>query len=382
MTENPGKFTIAAAECRHVKLEFRMNVSHSLASRNFTENILVEIRSRSGISGFGESIPRKYVTGETIDSVFDSSGALLSILKDKQFSSPDEIIDCIHDMSASESGLRNPAALCAVELALLDLAGKVWDMPVSDIIGLEKTGDPLKYSLIVPFMDDTTFDYFFMQAKDFGFDNIKIKVGPQNPSGLVARVRNILGDDVELRVDANCSWDRSNAEGFMKELAGLGVVSVEQPLPADDLEGSANLRSKDLMLVTLDESVFSESSVHKIAELGACDMINVRISKCGGLLGSMNLIKIAHENGIKIQLGAHVGESCILSAAGTHLAAGNRSFRWLEGCFGKHLLKKGLCADQIQFTRGGLLNPPEGPGLGITIDRDLLKDAEISTRKI
>ena len=164
----------------------------------------------------------------------------------------------------------------------------------------------------------------------------------------------------------------------MQELAGLGVVSVEQPLPADDIEGCANLRAKGLMLITLDESVVSISSVHRIAELGACDMINVRISKCGGLLGSMNLIKTARDKGIKIQLGAHVGESCILSAAGTHLAAGNRSFRWLEGCFGKHLLKKGLCSEQIQFTQGGLLNPPDGPGLGISIDRTLMNDAVIS----
>ncbi|MFC1650932.1 mandelate racemase/muconate lactonizing enzyme family protein [Candidatus Latescibacterota bacterium] len=380
MTENPGKFTIADAECRPIKLEFRLNVSHSLASRNFTENILVEIQSDSGIYGFGESIPRKYVTGETIESVLDASGRMLSLLKDKQFFSPDEIIGFLKDIGKSDSGLRNPAALCAVELALLDLAGKIWDMPVSDMIGLEKNEAPLVYSLVVPLTADDSFDSFFMKAKDFRFTNVKIKVDAHNPSGQVARVKKILGENVEIRVDANCSWDRTNAEGFLKELADLGVVSVEQPLPADDLEGCANLRDKRLMLITLDESVFSISSVHRIASLGACDIINVRISKCGGLLGSMNLINTALENGLQIQLGAHVGESCILSAAGAHLAAGTRSFRWLEGCFGKHLLKKGLCGEEFQFTKGGLFIPPKGPGLGVTIDRALIKEAKNSSK--
>ncbi len=379
MTEHTGMFTIAAAECKRIKLAFRMNVSHNLASRIFTENILVEIVSDAGLSGFGESIPRKYVTGETIETVLDTAPVLLSILKEKRFSSPGEIRAVIDELSASETGGRNPAALCAVELALLDLAGRVWDMSASDIVGLEKNSDPMRYSLIVPFMDDEIFEYYFMQAKDFGFKHVKIKVEAEDPVRLVNRVRNYFGDDIEIRVDANCAWNRSNAECFMRALADIGVVSVEQPLAANDLEGSAYLRSLGLMQITLDESVNSIASIRRIAEHEACDIVNVRISKCGGIIGSMNIIKSARKYGIDIQLGAHVGESCILSAAGAHLAAGNHSFRWLEGSFGKHLLKNSLCTEEIQFSRGGMMNSPEGPGLGFTIDRDLVNEVTVGS---
>ncbi|MFC1541915.1 mandelate racemase/muconate lactonizing enzyme family protein [Candidatus Latescibacterota bacterium] len=379
MTKNPGKLTIAAAECKPIKLEFRLNVSHSLASRNFTENIIAEIQSDSGICGFGESVPRKYVTGETIESVLDTSGRMLSLLKEKSFHSPGEVVGFLKDIGKSDLGIRNPAALCAVELALLDLAGKVWDMTVSEIIGLEKNDEPLVYSLVIPLLRDDSFNSFFAQAKDFGFTSVKTKVDAQNPTGQVKRVRDFFGSNIEIRVDANCSWNRSNAEGYLKELHDLGVVSVEQPLPSDDLEGCAILREKGLTLITLDESVTSVSSLHRIISLEACDIINIRISKCGGLLGSMNLIETALENGLGIQLGAHVGESCILSAAGAHLAAGIKFFRWFEGCFGKYLLKKGLCHETFQFTKGGFLNPPKGPGLGIIIDRALMKEAENST---
>jgi muconate cycloisomerase len=221
-----------------------------------------------------------------------------------------------------------------------------------------------------------------MQAKGFGFTHVKIKVDADDPARLVNRVRNYIGDDIELRVDANCAWDRSNAEVFMKELANLGVVSVEQPLQADDIEGCARLRSLGIMNITLDESVHSITSIRKIAERKACDIVNVRVSKCGGIVGSMNVIKSAKKYGIDIQLGAHVGETCILSAAGAHLASGTRSFRWLEGAYGKYLLKNSLCTDEIQFSRGGLLNPPDGFGLGIKLDRELVNEATVGSISI
>lgn len=377
MTVTSGILKVTSAESRPFRLELRMNIAHSLASRNFTDNILVEIQSDSGLSGFGECVPRKYVTGETTESVLKASGDIFPLLKEKSFSSPDEVVTFLQDLGKSTIGTGNPAALCAVELALLDLAGKVWGISVSDITGLEKSEEPLIFSLVVPFLHNDSLDSFLMRAKTFGFKHVKIKVDAKNPSAQVSRVKKILGNEVEVRVDANCSWNRMNAPVFLKELSDLGVVSVEQPLPSDDLEGCANLRNKGLMLITLDESVSSISAVNHIASLGACDVVNIRISKCGGLLGSKRMAEAALQKGLKIQLGAFVGESCILTAAGAHLAAGTSSFLWLEGCFGKYLLKKGLCKKKMQFTKGGMFCPPKGPGLGVNIDRSLVKKAEI-----
>jgi len=351
-----------------------MNITHSLASRNFTNNILVEIQSDSGLSGFGECVPRKYVTGETTESVMKASGDIFPLLKEKSFSSPDEVVTFLQDLGMSTIGTSNPAALCAVELALLDLTGKNWGISVSDITGLKKREESLIYSLVVPFLNNDSLESFLMKAKTFGFKHVKIKVDARNPFTQVSRVKKILGDEVEIRVDANCSWNRINAPVFLKELSELGVVSVEQPLPSDDLEGCANLRKESLMLITLDESVSSLTAVNRVARLGACDVINIRISKCGGLLGCLRMIDAALQKGLKIQLGAHVGESCILTAAGAHLASGISSFLWLEGCFGKYLLKKGLCKNELQFTSGGVFYPPKGPGLGVTIDKSLLKE--------
>ena len=231
MTGTSGILKVTSAESRPFRLELRMNIAHSLASRNFTDNILVEIQSDSGLSGFGECVPRKYVTGETTESVLKASGDIFPLLKEKSFSSPDEVVTFLQDIGKSTIGTKNPAALCAVELALLDLAGKIWCISVSEITGLKKREEPLIYSLVVPFLNNNSLTSFLMKAKNFGFKHAKIKVDAQNPSAQVSHVKKILGNEVEIRVDANCSWNRTNAPVYLKELADLGVVSVEQPLP-------------------------------------------------------------------------------------------------------------------------------------------------------
>jgi len=382
MTNSLGILKIVSAECMPIRLDFRMNVAHSLASRHFTENIIIEIQSDSGLAGYGECVPRKYVTGETSGSVVEILNDILQLLKDKSFSSTDEVVVFLQDFGMSSVGTHNPAALCAMELALLDLAGKTWDISVPDIIGIGRSEESLIYSLVVPLFNDDSIDSFLIRARKFGFKHAKIKVNAHNPSARVSRVKKILGDDVEIRVDANCAWNRTNAPGFLKELAGLGVVSVEQPLPVDDLEGCANLRGDNSILITLDESVSSVTDVNRVASLDACDVINVRVSKCGGLLGARRVMKAALQKGLKVQLGAQVGESCILTAAGAHLAAGTPSLMWLEGCFGKYLLKKGLCDNELQFVEGGRFYPPKGPGLGININKNLIEEAEARYKKI
>ena len=375
MTSSSGVLNIVSAECNPARIDFIMSVAHNLASRNYTENIIVKLQSDSGHQGFGECIPRKYVTGETTKSVLEVLDDSLPLLENRSFASPEEIVTFLEDFGMSAIGESNPAAVCAMELALLDLAGKYWNIPVSEILGLDSPNEPLIYSLIVPLLPEDALDGFLMRAKNFGFENAKIKIDSHNPSARVSRAKEILGDDVEIRVDANCSWNRTNAPVFLEELAKLGIVSIEQPLPPGDLEDCADLRSKGLMLITLDESVSSISDVDRIAELGACDVINVRISKCGGLIKSKQIINTVLQRGLKVQLGAHVGESCILTAAGACLASGTPAFLWREGCFGKYLLKKDFCIDEFQFDEGGRFFPPKSPGLGITIDTNLIEEA-------
>jgi L-Ala-D/L-Glu epimerase len=368
--------TIDLFEARPVRLDFKLPVSHNLATRRFTENVIVTARSACGETGYGECVPRTYITGETASSVLDALEYWKRPIAGLTFSGHDDLIRFLTMLGTSAQGVQHPAAVCALELALLDLAGAVWNLPVSAMLGLAPADGPLIYSLVIPLFGDAVLDRLLDKVAPFEFRQVKIKVTADNPSARVRTIRERLGHRVELRVDANCAWNRSNALNFMREMADLDVVSVEQPLAADDLEGSALLRGHGLPLVTLDESVHSTADLDRIALAGAADVINIRISKCGGLLGSLLMIGTAERYGLMVQLGAQVGESSILSAAGAHLAAGYQSFRWLEGCFGGHLLEQDITKRPLQFSRHGQLMPPAGRGLGIAVEHVFLESAE------
>ncbi len=376
MTENPGLLAITSLDCRRIRLDFRMNVAHSLASRTFSESIIVTIKSASGVTGYGEGVPRTYVTGETTAGAHVFAETLLSDLRDRTFSVPHEVITYLERVGSIAPGNLNPAAFCAVELALLDCAGKHWALPVAEMIGLGMSEEPLRYSLVVPLLEDML-EAFLLHAAAFDFQQVKVKVDSHDPGSRVRWVRKFLGETVEIRIDANCSWNRKNAREYTHEMSDLGVVSIEQPLVADDLAGSAELRREGLIPIILDESVCSTDDVERIAACGAADVINVRVSKCGGLTGSRRVIKTALRHGLNVQLGAQVGESSILTAAGSHLAAGTPAFRWLEGCFGGHLIMTDVCDEPLQFGAGGLFSPPAGNGLGVEVNGMLVKETTV-----
>ncbi len=372
MTHKP-RLEIVSTNVFVKRLGFRMDVAHGLASRFYSDNVYVEFVSRSGIAGYGECVPRPYVTGETPETAVAALKALLPALTAGELDSPRAVIARLNDASLTETGVKNPAALCAAELALLDLAGKRWNLSAAEIIGLGTSAERLIYSLVAPLFPPVAMEKFLAHASGFQFGYAKIKVNGQDPAGHVRRVKSLLPPNTELRVDVNCSWGLDDARKHIKELVKEGVVSVEQPLPAKELDDMARLRGAGT-LITLDESISRPEDVERAADAGACDVVNVRVSKCGGLLGALRVISAAKRRGLGVQLGAQVGESCILSAAGALLAAGTPDFKWREGSFGAHLLQEDLCADNFGFGMYGRLTPPSGPGLGVIIDRGRLSD--------
>jgi muconate cycloisomerase len=372
MTSAPLRFS--SVRCFPIRLDFTLDVAHSLASRLHTTNVCARFDTVSGVTGYGEGVPRHYVTGETPAGALAILREMAPALLNIDFPAPDYLLNTLRHLGRTTSGASNPSAFCALELAALDAAGKHWDRPIRDLLGLAAATAPLVYSLVVPLLPEHTLEAFLEHAAGFTFSAVKVKVNGNDPADRVRRVQGRLGDTTAYRVDANCGWTREAAHRAMREMADLGVESVEQPLAANDLEGMTALRGHGV-LITLDESVAGLADVRTVADAGACDIVNVRISKCGGLLRSLEVIETARECGLGVQLGAQVGESCILSAAGAHLAAGVPEFRWREGFFGTHLLASDLCAGDMRFSAGGLVTPPEGPGLGIAIDPDRLDAA-------
>jgi L-alanine-DL-glutamate epimerase-like enolase superfamily enzyme len=213
---------------------------------------------------------------------------------------------------------------------------------------------------------------------------VKIKVGDDLDRELetLAILRRLLGPTVDLRVDANCGWTVDEAFAAIERMRAYGVSAIEQPVAADDLAGLVRLTAEVPETIVVDESLRTVEEAEKLVEAGACNAFNIRVSKCGGLLASMRIARIAQAAGLDIVVGAQVGESGLLSAAGRHLAAAIGSPRYVEGSGGSLLLKEDLTAERVLPGYGGWARTPDGPGLGVRVRPDVLERHTASSRTI
>jgi muconate cycloisomerase len=207
-----------------------------------------------------------------------------------------------------------------------------------------------------------------------GFRQCKIKVGShgQNDVQRLRRFRRILGRRMDLRIDANEAWTADAVVDRIRELEPFGVTAVEQPVPHADVHVLSHARRRIHTPIVLDESICSRADAERAIAEGSCDLFNIRLSKCGGLLPSLDLAALASAHGLGFQLGCQVGETGILSAAGRAFACSVKGIRYLEGSYDMWLVKERLTRENLTFGWGGVAPRLTGPGLGVTVDANRL----------
>ena len=165
----------------------------------------------------------------------------------------------------------------------------------------------------------------------------------------------------------------------VEPLLDYRISCLEQPVPHEEFAALPDLRRRLSVPVMLDESLTGLVDARRAIAFGACDLFNIRLSKCGGFLASLELAALAREAGLGYQLGCHPGESGILSAAGRHWATSVKDIRYLEGSYDRHVLRKLLTNEDLTFGYGGRAPALAGPGLGVTIKPAVL--ARLATRQ-
>ena len=207
----------------------------------------------------------------------------------------------------------------------------------------------------------------------YGFPHVKLKLQREGAVRSARTARRLLGRRVDLRVDANMAWNVERALKVISELKAIGITSFEQPIAADDLDGLARLVRESSVGIVVDEGFTDHESLLRLVHHQACTGVNVRISKCGGLVAAAARCREARDAGIMVQIGCQVGESSLLSAAHvillSALAPMKPPVRYAEGCFGRHLLRDDPVSPTVQFRYGGRApSRPSGPGLGVFVD--------------
>ena len=354
-----------------LQIQLCMPIKHYLAERTHSENLVVKVVTDSGVVGFGEGIARQYVTGEVMESSLRFlQDHLIPKLNGFNPSGPPDLIEALAELLSEDNRAQAPAACCALELAILDAAGKTWSQSVAQMLG--GADQPLIYSAVIPMMSPPSFHRLLHLIRDMEMSFVKIKVGNKRDTEVLSLAREILGHKVDIRVDANGAWSSEEAEERIAAMMAYGISAVEQPVPKEDIQGLKRLAEQIEIPLIADESLCLERDAKKLASLDACQVFNLRLSKCGGILAANRLYEIGRKKAIAAQLGCQVGETGILSAAGRQLAS-SRKLLYLEGSYSSYLLKDDIVSEPVEFGPGGVAQPLAGHGLGVGINEETLQ---------
>ena len=360
---------------------------HAAASRSMAEAVFVKLTFSDGRVGWGETLPREYVTGETMESVTESlQGAFWQALT--SVPPADVLADATALPLRGPDGQRVNAARCAVEMALLDALARpgraVWQLlagraeanrrsprVLARVTGVLGSADPGKTSKRLRLM------------WWYGLRNFKLKLGlgdevdAENLHVVHRRLGvPIAADRATLRVDANGAWRADEAIDQSEKLAHYGVSAIEQPIYGLAKE-LVDLAGRSSLPLIADESLLDEAHADVLVESGDRIWWNVRISKNGGPVLATKLLRRAQEAGIPAGLGCMVGESSLLSACQRQvlMAVGGRT-SFVEGNYGRFLLGGDVVTGRtLRFGYGGKLKALSEKGMGVAVDERSLAES-------
>jgi len=315
---------------------FRFNFHSTQTFRTSAESIIVRLEFENGISGYGESTPMTYITGEDCSSVVQAiQNCFSSILLSHEIHTIDDVEGVLNKLESEclkKNILHYNSALGAIDIALMDALGKLQKVPVTNFLG-SIVREKALYSISIPFLPLQKIKELFLQLPKSNVKYVKVLVGETESENIkrVSLVRSLCGNNVDIRVENNGKWTFQQAVSNLEKLEKFNITAVEQPVAKDDIVGLQRLKKTIKIPIIVDESMCSLSDAKNLIEKDACDILNIKISKCGGLLRSRDIAHFAKSQNISCQMGAHVGETEILRAAGKSFALTTSNLVYFEG---------------------------------------------------
>lgn len=351
---------ISSVDVQPLNLSLQTALTVAYGSYPVLEYALVKIITADGQVGLGEASPDPEVTGETQAAVLGALQKIGAWLEGRDPAEIAPILDfCLETIPEA------PAAIAAIDMALHDLLGKALGVPVYTFLG-GKAQPAAQLYPVIPLDTPAVMAATSQRFMALGSEVLKVKLGTA-PSDDMARLQAIVdacGSQVRLRLDINQGWrDAATTIETIRQLNDFNIEWIEQPVLAHDLPGLAAVRAAVDLPIMADEACLSPADAMQIARLGAADLINIKLMKCGGLRQAAKILAIAEAAGIRCILGS-MGESSIGSAAGLHFVAANAAILACE-LIGPLFIQNdpagGFLVDPSTFQAF----PSEAPGLGV-----------------
>lgn len=335
----------------------------------FAQNLFIRIHTSEGIVGVGECSAFPMIAGETQATCYEMAKDFARLWKNKP---ADQIEDRLQELDLFTAG--NYTAKSAFDLALYDIAAKAANQPLYRFLGGEKK--EIESDLTIGIDTPQKMGETAMAFKAKGVNMIKVKLGKQVKDDVerIKQIRNAIGDQIVLRIDANQGWSYDDALAALTGLGQYNIQFCEQPMRKWNDERLPELCKLSPIPLMADESVFTHHDAERIIRNNACAYINIKFAKSGGIHEAIKINAVAEKNNIACMMGGML-ESRVALTAKVHFAMAKKNIRFydLDTCLLGHL------TDPVTggVTYSGMrLQLTDVPGIGADVDNSYLETLE------
>ncbi|HLG40208.1 MAG TPA: dipeptide epimerase [Chitinophagaceae bacterium] len=342
----------------------------SLGREDNAENVLVKIMTKEGIAGFGECSPYMPINGESQDTCFIVGQYFAKVLKGKNALAIEE---CIASMDKVIYG--NASIKSAFDIALYDIASQHAGVPLYKFIG-GKNDKTIITDYTVSIGDPKKMAADAVKIKEQGYPAIKIKLGKNGETDVqrIKMIREAVGAEIPLRIDANQGWSVDEAIQTLQALAKYDIQHCEEPIPRWQYMHLPHVKKASTIPIMADECCGDDHDAERLIYINACDYFNIKLGKSGGVFKALKIVRLAEHANIHLQVGAML-ESRLAMTAFAHFSLCSPLIVHYDFDTALMFIEDPVSGG-IKYEKNGVVKVPEAAGLGATIDDSRLKKME------
>jgi len=339
----------------------------SLGSFTHANNVVVVIRTDTGMTGFGECSPFMPINGESMETCLVVGEYLSRSLLGK------DPLNIVANATLMEQVIYgNSSIKSAFDIAMYDLAAQEAGLPLYAFLG-GKNDKVLETDYTVSLGNKFKMAQDALWIKEQGYQAIKVKLGESLDKDLerIRMIREAVGMEIPLRIDANQGWDTQNAIATLQALGPFHIQHCEEPIPRWNFMDLPLVRSQSPIAIMADESCSDHHDAKRLIDLQACDQINIKLGKSSGIFQALKIIRLAEEAKMHLQIGGFL-ESRLAFTAAAHLALVSDNIHYCD--FDTPLMfTEDPVSGGIAYNSIGVVTVPEVVGLGAWIDEEYLR---------
>jgi L-alanine-DL-glutamate epimerase-like enolase superfamily enzyme len=344
----------------------------SLGPINDVQNVVVVIRCDDGCTGYGECSPYMTINGESIDTCFIVGQYFGKVLKGADALDPAACMDIMDRTIYGNSSIKS-----AFDMAIYDIAAQHAGLPIYQYLG-GRRDKVLETDMTVSIGSPEKMKQDAIRFVSEGFPAIKVKLGEGKEKDVerIRAIREGIGMDHPLRIDANQGWGTADlAIDILNALAPFHIEHCEEPIARHRYMELPRVSAASPIPVMADESCGDEHDAERLISIRACSMFNIKLGKSSGFLKGQKIANLGAQAGLSMQVGGFM-ESRLGMTAAAHLALSNPSIHHCD--FDTPLMfTEDPVIGGIKYLDKGVIELPDTPGLGAAIDQSYLERAEM-----